>query len=575
MKPAIESATHPYTLIASAIGGRGIPVHWHNNAAYGAYTDNQCIYVPAHDAARSHAFDIIAQALLIRGESLSRRRAQRLLGRTPLTQRYLFAEVVRLARAHQHFLPRSFAEHAAITTFAHRTASAEESYALARSRIALPEPPAFIGSFRGLSILKQFGSSETAQALSKRQQLEKRQLEQTPQLSEDEEENAEESKLLKLFQTPMFGNRALSDLLRNLLGAARSGKADANPGADAGEELRVTRVAQKKRKGMLATLTDFARDLVIADQPEDAASTCYPEWDYSARAYRRRWVLVDELDPWREEPEFGDTLNRLLQPAPAILKRKLAGIGLSLEAHRNQSEGEDFLIDRAIEYCVDVALGMSPNERVYQKNLKTRRDLAIMLLLDVSGSTAELSPQGETIHHRQVRLAWQLLNALHALGDQVALYGYHSWGRSLVRLLRIKSFDEMTIGSRVRERFSKLEPSGYTRTGAALRHAAALLANGTRLPYRMLIVVTDGFAYDHDYEGRYAEEDTKKALQEIRAAGTGCLCITIGSDQEEAKLRDVFSAAATLSARDHDDFIATIRPAVLSAAAQARSSRVG
>jgi nitric oxide reductase activation protein len=264
-------------------------------------------------------------------------------------------------------------------------------------------------------------------------------------------------------------------------------------------------------------------------------------------------------------------LREVLQPPPPLLKRQLTGIGLSFENQCNQPDGEDFTLDRIIDYAVDYRMGVSPDERLFEHSMKTRRDLGVMILLDISASTTEKDLQGESIHQKQMRLAHQLLVALHELGDQVALYGFHSWGRTLVRLLRLKSFKEKRLNSLIHQRLAELEPAGYTRTGAALRHASKKLIEETGLPYRLLIVITDGFAYDEGYEGRYGEEDTRKALEEIRAAGTGCLCLTIGSSQDEEKLASVYGPASTLSARNHEVLVNNLRPAVLKAIRQIKA----
>ena len=150
---------------------------------------------------------------------------------------------------------------------------------------------------------------------------------------------------------------------------------------------------------------------------------------------------------------------------------------------------------------------------------------------------------------------------------------FHSWGKSLVRLLRIKSFVERRIDSRMLHRMAMLEPAGYTRTGAALRHAAHKLKEETGMPYCVLIVITDGFSYDHDYEGKYGEEDTRKALEEIRASGIGCLCLTIGSSQDEEKLKSVYGPASTLSVRNYDQFLGHLRPAMLKAIRQIKADQ--
>ena len=43
-----------------------------------------------------------------------------------------------------------------------------------------------------------------------------------PEDDDDDGEQSEESKILKLFETPLFNSQALSDFLRKLFGSSRS-----------------------------------------------------------------------------------------------------------------------------------------------------------------------------------------------------------------------------------------------------------------------------------------------------------------------------------------------------------------
>lgn len=567
----MPETAHRYNLIASAVAGRAITVHWHNNPSLLTYTDSQSIFLNSTGSGSSRSLEVIAQALLIRVGSLRRNIVQRLIGRKKLADRYLYAEVCRAAREYAHLLPRQFCEMPEVRQFPHATTSSQSSLRLANSRREFPDMPAFLGSLRSVLILKKAIPQSALAALTKKQQQGKFEISDLPELSADQEDEAEESKILKMFQNPLMSGGALSKMLNDILGAGRTGKPEDDPNAGGGAESPVGNIVQAQKKGLFATLTDLAFDLVAAPDRQDAGTRSYPEWDYVKERYRADWTMVDEMDPWREEPESEEALAALLRPPAAGLKRKLAGIGLSVETHRNQQDGEDYTLDRVIDYFVDQRMGVTPDDRLFDQRLSTRRDLAVMLLLDISGSTGEKDADGQSVHHQQMQLAFHLMTALHELGDHVSLYAFHSWGRTLVRLLRLKSFKERVIDSRVRRRFASLEPVGYTRTGAALRHAASKLRHETGLPYCLLIVVTDGFSYDQDYEGKYGEEDTKKALEEVRSAGMGCLCLTIASSQEEAKLQQVYGAASTLSVRDYDEFLLNIRPAVLRAIRHIRS----
>ena len=112
-----------------------------------------------------------------------------------------------------------------------------------------------------------------------------------------------------------------------------------------------------------------------------------------------------------------------------------------------------------------------------------------------------------------------------------------------MQLFRIKRFDDQLDGL-VARRIDSLSPAAYTRLGAAIRHGSAILDERAGTSRRLLVVVSDGFAYDHGYEGRYGEADARRSLVEARRRGMGCLCISVGTDVDPAALRRVFGTAS-------------------------------
>ena len=104
-------------------------------------------------------------------------------------------------------------------------------------------------------------------------------------------------------------------------------------------------------------------------------------------------------------------------------------------------------------------------------------------------------------------------NTANTLGDLYAVLTFSGKGRSNVRMRTIKAFDE-TNGAVVRRRIAALEPEGYTRAGAAIRHAAALLERQPAA-HRLLLIISDGKPNDVDgYEGLNGVEDTRQAINE-------------------------------------------------------------
>ncbi|MBT8341718.1 MAG: VWA domain-containing protein [Desulfatitalea sp.] len=555
-----------YGLLASAVAGREIDIQWHAQSNVSSYTDNHCIYLPVADRAEKLVFHVLAQALLIRGRSLERRLARGLIGRKSVRSRYLFLEVVRNARAFAHILPRAFSAHEAITGFAHDPDSRQDSLRIARGEkvYAIPATPPFFGTILPLKVLRtphvEGAGSDSAQT-----RLEGNfRIRPVDELAEDDE--GEDSKLLRMFSNPLFGGGWLLKILNDILQMGTSGKIGARNDSAGGADMPASQVLTHEKKSAFALQSGvIGRFNTTHKRGMPAYTMSYPEWDCAKGMYREHWAFVQEANPGSDEQD--DQIHHPLRSPSALLIRNLSNIGVSHEIHHGRPDGDEFDLNRLLDYHIHRKLRGSPKIDFYTTRLKTRRDLAVMILLDISSSTAESGGQGRSIHQRQVQIAHQLMMALHCLGDQVALFAFHSWGRKRVRLYRIKEFSESLVGP-VEERIRHLSPSGYTRMGTALRHGYTKLERETGLAFRVLVFVTDGFAYDQDYEGQYGEADTRAALEEARLRGTGCLCLTVGSDQDTAKLKEIFGPSATLHVSSEKQVISHIRTAFLSALAQ-------
>ncbi|EMD0887675.1 nitric oxide reductase activation protein NorD [Pseudomonas aeruginosa] len=160
-----------------------------------------------------------------------------------------------------------------------------------------------------------------------------------------------------------------------------------------------------------------------------------------------------------------------------------------------------------------------------------RRDLACLLLADLSMSTEAYLDDQRRVIDSIVDSLLLFGEALQALGDPFALYGFSSVRRQQVRWQVLKDFDE-GYGGEVRGRVLALSPGYYTRMGAAIRRASQVLG-GQPQKRRLLLLLSDGKPNDLDrYEGRYGIEDTRQAVIEARSQGLVPFCITI--DKEAA-----------------------------------------
>jgi nitric oxide reductase activation protein len=253
-------------------------------------------------------------------------------------------------------------------------------------------------------------------------------------------------------------------------------------------------------------------------------------------------------------------------PRDEVLRRRLSRIGLGPKVLRGRPDGDELDTEAIVDLFVDLRSGHSPPENVYLERRKLARNLGVLILLDASGSVTDIDPDGLAVHDHQRRAAATLAVTLEELGDRVAVYAFRSHGRHAVHLLSIKAFGQR-FGAVGRARLNRLEPSGYTRLGAGIRGAGEILKAEAGTPNRLLVVLSDGFPYDEGYEGRYAEADTRRALDELRADGVACLCLSIGAATATHELERVFGSAghagaatlAELSPRMDELFLSSLR----------------
>jgi nitric oxide reductase activation protein len=315
----------------------------------------------------------------------------------------------------------------------------------------------------------------------------------------------------------------------------------------------------------VATTTVTARVPELVDVVDERGAT-YPEWDVHRKRYRPGWCTVLEVEPGADE------LTPLVPPDTHTYRRPLARLGLELERCRRQPQGDDIDIDAAVEARVDALAGMVNDQGLYIDSVRRRRDLAVLVLVDISGSAGEPSASGRTVHEHQRTAAAALMIALNDFGDRVAVYGFRSQGRSAVHVIPAKRFGD-DVDELVMHRLGGFVPGGYTRLGAAIRHAAAILERDAGTTRRLLVVLSDGFAYDHGYEGAYGESDARHALAESRRRGVGCLCLSIAAGTDAAALQRIFGSAAHATIPRPELLPGVIAPLFRSAVRSAEAQR--
>ena len=372
-----------------------------------------------------------------------------------------------------------------------------------RSRyVTRPSPtrPCFSAALHPRKVLAKLQSAEKKSESSTHIPRSENKKQPLAELADDDADDNED--LDDPFSSPVGGGGAIGKLLGRMLSMVRKLSGGGQPGADS-----PTHRLSKGGHGRNAVLSQ-ARPPTEAAQAGERRGTAYPEWDLYHRHYRPDWCTVHEIEP----PLRPDAH---LAPSDAGLRRPLARIGVGLQHYRRQADGDDIDIDAAIEARIGMLAGAAPEERVYLDTLRRRRDLSVLVLLDVSGSVAEPGTAGKTVHEQQRAGAAMLTVALHALGDRVALYAFSSQGRSAVNVTPVKQFHEPMDAVAMRRLYG-LVPGAYSRLGAAIRHSAAILEERAGTPRRLLVVISDGLAYDPGYERDYGAADSRRALAEAR-----------------------------------------------------------
>jgi len=506
---------HRFALLVSAISGSALSVALGSELC----TDGQRIFVSRDDT--DDMDGLAVQAALLAIGTFDGSSVPRLAARPKSRGRYLLLESRRAAAELEFVLPPQTLRRVLEAYDGPVPADRRESLDLALSSRSVPEAPPWMGVIRPGKLLRA-NVSTGGRPPTARDKDGTSEREDIPEAEED----AQESKLLKLLQAPGGMRNPLTSYLQKLLGTGRS------PGGESagGGEMLVAGHRTSAGSSKAGEVVDPS--LVPPDLSFEAApyGYRYPEWDWRSQSYRTDWCTVTEYDPRQDNDERFE-----VGPNP-VLRRKLARIGIGLQRHRRQAEGDLIDVDAVIERLVDRRSGFDDGEhRIYERKLKTSYDLGVTILLDATGSTGE-SEQGKRIFDEQRLVVAELTSAFESLGARVGAFAFQSWGRGNVQFLRIKDYSDRYDGA-AQQRLGALKPGGFTRLGAAIRHGAFVAKSKSGAVNNLLVVVGDGLPYDDGYEHRYAEEDCRRALDEAVDAGVACACLSVRSATEPAALQ--------------------------------------
>ncbi len=259
---------------------------------------------------------------------------------------------------------------------------------------------------------------------------------------------------------------------------------------------------------------------------ESEARISYPEWDYRVGSYREPGATIRMLAAQCGPQQWvTQTLAEHRSMLDAI-RRRFEMLRAQRTRLHKQLDGDELDLTAYIDSFCDFRAGLPMSQALYQAHRRAKRDMAIMLLIDISGSTdGWISAQRRTIDVEREALLLVCI-ALQGMGEPYAVQAFSGQGPHAVTVRTIKRFDE-PYGNDIARRIAALEPEQYTRAGAAIRHAGATLMRQPAV-HRLLLLLSDGKPNDVDrYEGRYGVEDTRQAVTEARLQGIFPFCLTV------------------------------------------------
>ena len=271
-----------------------------------------------------------------------------------------------------------------------------------------------------------------------------------------------------------------------------------------------------------------------ADESAQAtACHVYDEWSHEENDYYREHCFLQEHLP--ERPALRPVPAEVMAEARRVRRVFERLKGDLIRRQKRLREGDVINPDLLLEYVVQRRNEPAPRIDFYEKPLVSRRDLAVLILLDASGSTGEDAGGGRKVLDVEKNAALVLGEALASLDDRFSICGFSSNGREKCSYFIYKAFGD-AWGEEAVSRILSARPASSTRIGPALRHSRYLLSR-IEARQRLIVLVTDGKPMDigYDPKTRYAQYDVRMACEESIRQGID----TFGISTEANTLTDM------------------------------------
>jgi len=261
--------------------------------------------------------------------------------------------------------------------------------------------------------------------------------------------------------------------------------------------------------------------------PAGGEARLYDEWDYRRGHYRKAWCVLQERQVHFGDAGFVPATLAKYGPQVRQLRRRFEALRGEDKVLRRELFGDDVDLDALIEARADLRAGHPLADRLFMRRDRVARNMAVMFMVDMSGSTKGW------INDAEREALVMLCEALETLGDRYAIFGFSGITRKRCEIYPVKRFEE-PYSDAVKRRIAGIQPLDFTRMGVAIRHLSRLLS-GVEARTRLLVTLSDGKPDDHydGYRGEYGIEDTRQALIEAKRQGIHPFCITIDREARD------------------------------------------
>ncbi len=262
---------------------------------------------------------------------------------------------------------------------------------------------------------------------------------------------------------------------------------------------------------------NFIENTSISESAETIAQgnpITYPEWDYAQKKYKPAYCKV--YPSKQVKTDIGYYQKTIAQHAATLLglRKLLTNVNNKMQQQRRQTQGEEFDLDAITDLFVDLHSRHNPSDNIYIANRKKEKEISILLLLDISLSSDGYADGNRVIDvEKAVSILFgEILNEFHI---DFAITCFYSKTRNHSTYIALKDFDENW--NQAKYKIGAVEPNGYTRIGAALRHSGSLIETRP-CKNKWIILLSDGKPNDFDkYEGKYGINDVQQALRDLHA----------------------------------------------------------